>query len=324
MSLATRRAPPVCGICASRAGGRCPGVHEAGRRWSAGGRWQPSSMKPDRHALTAPSPRTLGNQFPWAQAFRDRPERSGPAFVVKHAERSRAFRLCASPTLGRNENSWSIPRGGGLAPRHGITAFRKSLNELRTHIANDTHAIPDDADRHRYGVRVSNASAEPTVDTAMPISAAKEQVADQASCLASGKTTEKGPGFRQTPEARGPRCPNAWKACPNAIGPRPAPKPQPRPGMSARRPTPEWMNRRPREIGKRVPTGKHAPFLSATERAGAEQANEGAGDPLQGLAAPAAALWSGAEPLGLVRNSHKGSLSRSHHAAREPAERTPA
>ena len=46
-----------------------------------------------------------------------------------------------------------------------IKAFRKGVWEFQTYIANDAHAIPHYAERHRYGERVSTAFVESTVNT---------------------------------------------------------------------------------------------------------------------------------------------------------------
>ena len=46
-----------------------------------------------------------------------------------------------------------------------IKAFRKGLDEFRTYIANNTLTIPNYAERHRYGERVSTAFVESTVNT---------------------------------------------------------------------------------------------------------------------------------------------------------------
>ncbi len=46
-----------------------------------------------------------------------------------------------------------------------IKAFRKSLDEFRTYVVNNTRTIPDYAERHHDGERVSTAFAESTVST---------------------------------------------------------------------------------------------------------------------------------------------------------------
>ena len=46
-----------------------------------------------------------------------------------------------------------------------IRAFRKGVGQLHTYIINNAHTIPNYAERHRYGERVSTAFAESTVNT---------------------------------------------------------------------------------------------------------------------------------------------------------------
>ena len=46
----------------------------------------------------------------------------------------------------------------------GIKAFQRSVDELRTYVRRNAHTIPNYAERHRYGERVSTAFAESTVN----------------------------------------------------------------------------------------------------------------------------------------------------------------
>ena len=48
--------------------------------------------------------------------------------------------------------------------RSGIKAFHRSVDELRTYVRRNAHTIPNYAERHRYGERVSTAFAESTVN----------------------------------------------------------------------------------------------------------------------------------------------------------------
>ena len=56
-----------------------------------------------------------------------------------------------------------------------IKAFRKGDCELQTYIANDSHTIPNYAERHRYGERVSTAFVESTVNTVVGKRFSKKQ-----------------------------------------------------------------------------------------------------------------------------------------------------
>ena len=46
----------------------------------------------------------------------------------------------------------------------GIKAFRKGVDEFHTYVRRNAHTIPNYAERHRYGERVSTAFAESTVN----------------------------------------------------------------------------------------------------------------------------------------------------------------
>ena len=47
----------------------------------------------------------------------------------------------------------------------GIKAFRKGVDEFHTYVRRNVHTIPNYAERHRYGERVSTAFVESTVNT---------------------------------------------------------------------------------------------------------------------------------------------------------------
>ena len=57
----------------------------------------------------------------------------------------------------------------------GIKAFRKGVDELRTYVRRNAHTIPNYAERHRYGERVSTAFAESTVNAVVGKRFAKRQ-----------------------------------------------------------------------------------------------------------------------------------------------------
>ena len=57
----------------------------------------------------------------------------------------------------------------------GIKAFHKSVDELRTYVRRNAHTIPNYAERHRYGERVSTAFAESTVNAVVGKRFAKRQ-----------------------------------------------------------------------------------------------------------------------------------------------------
>ena len=59
--------------------------------------------------------------------------------------------------------------------RSGIKAFRKGVDEFCTYIRRNTHTIPNYAERHRYGERVSTAFAESTVNAVVGKRFAKRQ-----------------------------------------------------------------------------------------------------------------------------------------------------
>ncbi|MDE0521744.1 MAG: ISKra4 family transposase [Boseongicola sp.] len=56
-----------------------------------------------------------------------------------------------------------------------IKAFCKGVREFQTYIANNAHAIPNYAERHRYGERVSTAFVESTVNTVVGKRFSKKQ-----------------------------------------------------------------------------------------------------------------------------------------------------
>ena len=56
-----------------------------------------------------------------------------------------------------------------------IKAFRKSANEFEVYIINNVHTIPNYAERHRYGERVSTAFVESTVNTVVGKRFSKKQ-----------------------------------------------------------------------------------------------------------------------------------------------------
>ena len=56
-----------------------------------------------------------------------------------------------------------------------INAFRKGVYEFQTYIANNAHTIPNYAERHRYGERVSTAFVESTVNTVVGKRFSKKQ-----------------------------------------------------------------------------------------------------------------------------------------------------
>ena len=56
-----------------------------------------------------------------------------------------------------------------------IKAFCKGVREFQTCIANNAHAIPNYAERHRYGERVSTAFVESTVNTVVGKRFSKKQ-----------------------------------------------------------------------------------------------------------------------------------------------------
>ena len=57
----------------------------------------------------------------------------------------------------------------------GIKAFRKGVDEFRTYVRRNAHTIPNYAERHRYGERVSTAFAESTVNAVVGKRFAKRQ-----------------------------------------------------------------------------------------------------------------------------------------------------
>ena len=57
----------------------------------------------------------------------------------------------------------------------GIKAFRKGVDELRTYVWSNAHTIPNYAERHRYGERVSTAFAESIVNAVVGKRFAKRQ-----------------------------------------------------------------------------------------------------------------------------------------------------
>ena len=57
----------------------------------------------------------------------------------------------------------------------GIKAFRKCAAEFQTYITRNAHTIPNYAERHRYGERVSTAFVESTVNTVVGKRFAKRQ-----------------------------------------------------------------------------------------------------------------------------------------------------
>ena len=57
----------------------------------------------------------------------------------------------------------------------GIKAFHKSVDELHTYVRRNAHTIPNYAERHRYGERVSTAFAESTVNAVVAKRFAKRQ-----------------------------------------------------------------------------------------------------------------------------------------------------
>ena len=59
--------------------------------------------------------------------------------------------------------------------RSGIKAFRKGVDEFCTYIRRNAHTIPNYAERHRYGERVSTAFAESTVNAVVGKRFAKRQ-----------------------------------------------------------------------------------------------------------------------------------------------------
>ena len=60
-------------------------------------------------------------------------------------------------------------------PYPGIKAFRRGVEELRTYLRRNAHTIPNYAERHRYGERVSTAFAESTVNAVVEKRFAKRQ-----------------------------------------------------------------------------------------------------------------------------------------------------
>ena len=56
-----------------------------------------------------------------------------------------------------------------------IDAFRKGVCEFQTYIANNAHTVPNYAERHRYGERVSTAFVESTVNTVVGKRFSKKQ-----------------------------------------------------------------------------------------------------------------------------------------------------
>ena len=57
----------------------------------------------------------------------------------------------------------------------GIKAFRKGVDEFHTYVRRNAHTIPNYAERHRYGERVSTAFAESTVNAVVGKRFAKRQ-----------------------------------------------------------------------------------------------------------------------------------------------------
>ena len=57
----------------------------------------------------------------------------------------------------------------------GIKAFRKRVDEFRIYVKRNAHTIPNYAERHRYGERVSTAFAESTVNAVVGKRFAKRQ-----------------------------------------------------------------------------------------------------------------------------------------------------
>ena len=56
-----------------------------------------------------------------------------------------------------------------------IKAFQKGAREFQTYVANNAHTIPNYAERHRYGERVSTAFVESTVNTVVGKRFSKQQ-----------------------------------------------------------------------------------------------------------------------------------------------------
>ncbi len=56
-----------------------------------------------------------------------------------------------------------------------IKAFREGSCEFQTYLANNAHTIPNCAERHRYGERVSTAFVESTVNTVVGKRFSKKQ-----------------------------------------------------------------------------------------------------------------------------------------------------
>ena len=57
----------------------------------------------------------------------------------------------------------------------GIKAFRKGVDEFRSCVKRNVHTIPNYAERHRHGERVSTACAESTVNAVVGKRLAKRQ-----------------------------------------------------------------------------------------------------------------------------------------------------
>ena len=68
---------------------------------------------------------------------------------------------------------WPPPANNPTYP--GIKAFRKGVDEFHTYVRRNAHTIPNYAERHRYGERVSTAFAESTVNAVVGKRFAKRQ-----------------------------------------------------------------------------------------------------------------------------------------------------